>query len=184
MAVMELATPTLLTERLRLRPAEDHDGDFLWELMSSPFVLRYWDEPPWTDPSRAQRFVDQSRSAASEGSGARVMVERVADGARLGWCGVSSWDPTSRSAELTLCFGEASWGHGYATEAASALLDWAYEVLDLNRVQAMADTRNTACGRVLHKLGFVHEGTLREDCVVEGVVSDSWVFGLLARDRT
>ena len=48
----------------------------------------------------------------------------------------------------------------------------------------MADTRNIACGRVLHKLGFVLEGTLREDCVVDGVVSDSWVFGLLARDRT
>ena len=38
--------------------------------------------------------------------------------------------------------------------------------------------------RVLEKLGFVHEGTLREDCVVDGVVSDSWVFGLLRRDRT
>ena len=76
---MSLVTPTLVTERLRLRPVEDEDAGFLWELMSAPFVLRYWDEPPWRDPSRAQRFVDQSRSAVSEGSGARVMVERVAD---------------------------------------------------------------------------------------------------------
>lgn len=181
---MSLVTPTLVTERLRLRPVEDEDAGFLWELMSAPFVLRYWDEPPWRDPSRAQRFVDQSRSAASEGSGARVLVERAQDGERLGWCGVSSWDPAFRSAELTLCFGQASWGHGHATEAGAALLDWAYATLDLNRVQAMADTRNIACGRVLHKLGFVLEGTLREDCVVDGVVSDSWVFGLLARDRT
>lgn len=181
---MSLVTPTLVTERLRLRPLEDEDASFLWELMSAPFVLRYWDEPPWRDPSRAQRFVDQSRSAASEGSGARVLVEGAQDGERLGWCGVSSWDPAFRSAELTLCFGQASWGHGHATEAGAALLDWAYATLDLNRVQAMADTRNIACGRVLHKLGFVLEGTLREDCVVDGVVSDSWVFGLLARDRT
>lgn len=81
---MSPATPTLVTERLRLRPVEDEDGDFLWELMSSPFVLRYWDEPPWTDPSRAQGFVDRSRSAASEGSGARVMVE--------GWRTAPAWD--------------------------------------------------------------------------------------------
>lgn len=49
-------------------------------------------------------------------------------------------------------------------------------------MQAEADTRNVACGRVLEKLGFVREGTLREDCVVNGVVSDSWVYGLLRRD--
>ena len=49
-------------------------------------------------------------------------------------------------------------------------------------MQAEADTRNVASARVLEKVGFVHEGTLREDCVVDGVVSDSWVFGLLRRD--
>ena len=80
------------------------------------------------------------------------------------------------------CFAEASWGQGYATEAARALLDWAFGTFDLNRVQAETDTRNLASARVLEKLGFVREGTLREDCVVEGVVSDSWVYGLLRRE--
>jgi len=49
-------------------------------------------------------------------------------------------------------------------------------------VQAEADTRNAASARVLEKLGFVLEGTLREDCVVNGEVSDSWVYGLLRRE--
>ena len=62
------------------------------------------------------------------------------------------------------------------------MLQWAFDTLDLNRVQAEADTRNPASARVLEKLGFVLEGTLREDCVVNGEVSDSWVFGLLERD--
>ncbi|HEX3004917.1 MAG TPA: GNAT family protein, partial [Angustibacter sp.] len=70
----------------------------------------------------------------------------------------------------------------YATEAALALLAWAFETLDLNRVQAETDTRNLASARVLEKLGFVREGTLREDCVVDGDVSDSWVYGLLRRE--
>ena len=63
-----------------------------------------------------------------------------------------------------------------------ALLRWAFETLDLNRVQAEADTRNAASARVLEKMGFVREGTLREDCVVNGDVSDSWVYGLLRRE--
>ncbi len=62
------------------------------------------------------------------------------------------------------------------------MLQWAFATLDLNRVQAEADTRNAASARVLEKLGFAREGTLREDCVVEGVVSDTWVFGLLRRE--
>jgi RimJ/RimL family protein N-acetyltransferase len=61
------------------------------------------------------------------------------------------------------------------------LLQWAFDTLDLNRVQAETDTRNAASARVLEKLGFVREGTLREDCVVNGEVSDSWVYGLLRR---
>src|SRR5207253_9733268 len=85
------------------------------------------------------------------------------------------------SAALTYCLNEASWGQGCATEAAGALLQWAFDTLDLNRVQAEADTRNAASARVLEKLGFVREGTLREDCVVNGEVSDSWVYGLIRR---
>lgn len=49
-------------------------------------------------------------------------------------------------------------------------------------MQAECDTRNLGSARVLEKLGFRPEGTLREDCVVDGVVSDSWVYGLLLRE--
>src|SRR5215475_15196289 len=79
------------------------------------------------------------------------------------------------------CLDDAASGQGFATEATGALLQWAFDALDLNRVRAETDTRNTAAGSVLEKLGFVREGTLREDCIVNGEVSDSWVYGLLRR---
>ncbi len=86
------------------------------------------------------------------------------------------------SVSVGYCFDDAAWGHGYATEAARALLRWAFDTLALNRVQAETDTRNVASARVLEKLGFVREGTLREDCVVNGEVSHSWVYGLIRRE--
>ncbi|MDI9832820.1 GNAT family protein [Streptomyces sp. KAU_LT] len=175
-------TPVLHTERLRLRPFTDDDADPLFALHSSSHVLRYWDSPPWTDPARAQRFLANCRMLEDEGTGARVAIDRLSDGAFVGWCGLSDWNPAYRSASLGYVLGAAMWGHGYATEAAHALLRWAFDTLDLNRVQAEADTRNQASARVLEKLGFVREGTLREDCVVNGVVSDSWVYGLLKRE--
>lgn len=182
MSLMPLPTPTLRTDRLRLRPFAESDGDELFALQSNARVLRYWDALPWADRSRVAGFLDGCRKMADEGSGARVVIERESDGAFLGWCTFNSWNPDFRRASLGYCLKEAAWGHGYATEASRALLRWAFDSLTLNRVQAEADTRNVASGRVLEKLGFVLEGTLREDCIVDGVVSDSWVYGLLRRD--
>ena len=179
---MALPTPTLVTARLRLRPPTETDADDLVALMSDAHVLRYWDAPPWSDPGRVERFLSVSRQQAEEGTGARLVIEEGRDGTFLGWCTLQGWNHDHRRASLGYCLAAPAWGHGYATEAARALLTWAFATLDLNRVQAEVDTRNPASGRVLEKLGFRLEGTLREDCVVDGVVSDSWVYGLLRRD--
>jgi len=183
MAGMSLPTPALHTARLRLRPFTDADADALFALHSSAHVLRYWDAPPWSERPRAERFIAACRQMADEGTGARPAIDRVSDGAFIGWCGLTRWNPDYRSASLGYCLDDAAWGHGYATEAARALLQWGFDTMDLNRVQAETDTRNVASARVLEKIGFVREGTLREDCVVNGEVSDSWVYGLIRRER-
>jgi RimJ/RimL family protein N-acetyltransferase len=179
---MSLPTPTLETARLRLRPFDDADADDLFALHSNAHVLRFWDAPAWNDRGRAEKFIMASRQKAEEATGARLAVERSSDGRFIGWCSLHRWNPDFRSAALGYCYDDAAWGHGYATEAARGLLRWAFDTLDLNRVQAEVDTRNVASARVLEKLGFVLEGTLREDCIVNGEVSDSWVYGLIRRE--
>lgn len=179
---MSLPAPTLTTARLLLRPFGETDTDRIFALQSSERVLRYWDSPPWKERAQAERFITICRQMEAEGTGMRLAIERKSDNVFIGWCSLSQWNPTFRSAKMGYCLDEAEWGRGFATEAASALLQWAFDTLDLNRVQAETDTRNTASARVLEKLGFVREGTLREDCIVDGEVSDSWVYGLLRRE--
>ncbi len=169
---------------MRLRPFADTDVDALFALQSDPNVLRYWDSPPWTDRERARVFLESCQKMAEEGSGARLAIDLTSDETFIGWCSLTRWNKDFRTAALGYCFNESAWGHGYATEAARAVLEWAFAALDLNRVQAETDTRNVASARVLEKVGFHREGTLREDCIVNGEVSDSWVFGLLRRDWT
>lgn len=177
---MSLPTPTLQTDRLTLRPFGEGDADDLFALHSSATVLRYWDSPPWTEAARAATFLATCRQIEEEGTGVRLAIDRGE--LFVGWITLTRWNPDYRSAGLGYCFAQAAWGKGYATEAGIALLQWAFAMLDLNRVQAETDTRNGASARVLEKLGFVREGTLREDCVVDGVVSDSWVYGLIRSD--
>lgn len=181
-ASMPVATPSLRTERLQLRPFTEEDGDPLFALQSDAFAMRYWDSPPWTDRASIARFLAGCERMAEEDEGARVVIERASDGEFLGWVTFNSWNPDFRSASLGYSLTQSAWGQGYATEAARAVLGWAFDAFDLNRVQAETDTRNVASARVLEKLGFQREGTLREDCIVNGDVSDSWVYGLLRRE--
>jgi RimJ/RimL family protein N-acetyltransferase len=128
------------------------------------------------------RFITTCGQIEEQGSGTRLAIELAAETTFIGWCCLMKWNPDYRSATMGYCLDDSAWGRGFATEAAAALLQWAFDTLDLNRVQAETDTRNGASGRVLEKLGFVLEGTLRQDCIVEGEVSDTWVYGLLRRD--
>ena len=179
---MTLPTPTLQTTRLLLRPFTEADMDAIFALQSNPHVLRYWDAPPYKERAQAERFIAGCKRMEQESSGARLAIEHAVDSVFIVCCGFFNWNPEFRSAGIGYCLDDTAWGQGFATEAASAILQWAFDTLNLNRVQSETDTRNIASAHVLEKLGFVREGTLREDCIVNGEVSDSWVYGLLRRE--
>ena len=184
MRLMPLLAPTLTTARLVLRPFRDADRRHVFELHSHARVMRYWDSPPWSDETQADRFLSRCRALSDNEAGARVAVERRDTGRFIGWIGLQHWDHDNRSANLGYVFAEYAWGQGYATEAGRALLEWGFDVMDLNRVSAQTDTRNEASARVLTKLGFTLEGILRENVIVDGEVSDDATYSLLRREWT
>ena len=179
---MPLSTPTLQTGRLLLRPFAESDLESIYALQSNARVLRYWDSPPWSDRARARAFLDACLKMEQDGTGCRFAIEIETTRTFIGWCSMFRWNPDFRSLGIGYCLDEPAWGKGYATEAVGAMLHWLYDTLDLNRVEAELDTRNSASARVLEKLGFAREGLRREDCVVNGEVSDSWIYGLLKRE--
>jgi ribosomal-protein-alanine N-acetyltransferase len=67
-------------------------------------------------------------------------------------------------------------------QALQALLRYAFQTLDLNRLEADIDPRNLASARTLERLGFQKEGHLRERWIVNNEISDTWLYGLLCQE--
>ncbi len=86
----------------------------------------------------------------------------------------------SRRAEIGFGVSRNFWGKGIVLEAGNALIEHAFKTLNLRRIEAEIDPDNVSSGKVLERLGFIKEGFLRQRWEVNGVVSDSAIYGLLA----
>src|SRR5690606_20120061 len=88
-------------------------------------------------------------------------------------------DRQTRRAEVGFMLGRAHWGRGFAQEAVRAVLRFAFDRMDLHRVEADTHPDNAASLRLLERLGFRREGHLRERWFTFGAWSDSVLLGLL-----
>jgi len=86
-------------------------------------------------------------------------------------------------AEIGYVVAREHWGRGVATAAARAALEWSFETLRLHRVEAIVHPDNVGSVRMVEKLGFGREGTLREFTRIRGVQRDMTLYSLLAHER-
>lgn len=172
----------LQSERLWLRPLCDSDEAALFAMHSDPEVMRYWSTSPWTDPQQARDMIAWDAQGLPAGDHLRLALGRHGSDELLGTCSLFSLLPQCRRAELGYVLARPAWGQGLMDEALRTLLTWAFEALNLNRLEADIDPRNAASERALRRLGFQQEGFLRQRWIVDGVVSDTALFGLLRSD--
>lgn len=74
------------------------------------------------------------------------------------------------------------WGQGYATEAARAMLDYAFKELHAHRIMAFCHVANARSVRVMEKLGMQRDGLLREARCWHGTFVDEYVYAILERE--
>jgi RimJ/RimL family protein N-acetyltransferase len=152
---------TLETTRLHLRP---------WTLEDAPTFARLSDDPEiaantgtfvhpqpegWAN-ARITRYLESTRN----GVGYTFAVCLRGSLEVVGECGVFL-EPRHRRGELGYWCAAAHRGHGYTTEAARAVMQFGFEPLNLQRVQATHFPRNPASGRILERIGMQREGVLR-----------------------
>lgn len=173
---------SLSTPRLLLRPLQQADAAAVFAIHSDPRVVRYWSSKPWASIDEAQALIAADLKALPAGEHLRLGLALRETGHVIGTCSLFHLAPQCRRAELGYAMAHAHWGHGLMHEALSALLHHGFSALDLNRVEADIDPRNTRSARSLERLGFIKEGRLRERWIVDSEVSDTDLYGLLRRD--
>lgn len=147
------------TARLRLRPPSLDDApDIFARYATDRQVTRYltWRRHSWLPDTHD--FLLRTIAAMEAGTEVQWVIERQDLEGPLGMIGFRF---TGHGAELGYVLERASWGLGYATEAAQALADWALDEPHLSRVWAVCDVEHRASARVLEKVGMEREGLLR-----------------------
>ena len=169
--------PRLETPRLLLRPLQASDVAVLVAIWADPDVTRYMGGPRDGEKVR-QTLEGELRTHSTDPFGFCPIVEK-ASGRVIGDCGLTKKDVDGRDEiEVVYVFAADSWGKGYATEAASALRDYALGSLKVPRLIALIDPENGASARVAEKVGMQFEkevvrpgGTLRHVYAMQGMAS-------------
>ena len=149
------------TPRLRLRELEPEDDAFVLELVNEPAWLRFIGDRDVHSLDDARRYIARGPAAsyAKHGYGLWA-VELRATAERLGICGLVRRQSLAH-ADLGFAFLARHWGHGYAREAASAVVELARERFHLPHLLAITDPDNTASKQVLERVGFHFEKSFR-----------------------
>lgn len=172
----------LSTERLSLRPLNEADVQSLFIIFSDAKVMRYMNTGPWPSSDKAHEMIAKDAVELPAGMHLRLGLETKIDSKLIGHCSLFKWDTGCRRAEVGYGMASGAWGKGYMHEALTALLNFGFDEMQLNRVEADIDPRNAASAKSLERLGFTKEGLLRERWIVENEVSDSVIYGLLCSE--
>ena len=166
--------------RTRLRPIQASDLPALLHINGDPQVTAFLPYATWTGLSGARAWL--ARMGTLEEAGAtRVWAITLVDEV-IGTAMLMRYDADSRRAELGYVLGRDWWRQGLMHDALSALLAVAFGPLGLRRIEAEVDPTNAASQATLRRLGFVHEGRLRQRWTAKGRSYDTDIFGLLAAD--
>jgi RimJ/RimL family protein N-acetyltransferase len=179
------ATPTLRTARLLLGAFDVNDAAELQRLAGAREIADTTVSIPHPyELDHALAWIGQQRREAVRGRATNLAIRLLPEGPLIGCAGLRDIDPEHRQAELGFWIGRERWGNGYAREAASAVIQFGFESLGLNRIYAHHMARNPAAGRVLLAAGLQREGLLRQRVRKWGIYEDVVLYAVIREDRS
>ena len=175
----------LTGESIVLRPFRLDDAEPIYESV----IESLDDLLPWLPWCHRQYSIDETR-AFLEGRAAAYehdeeyafAIEEKPGGRFVGACGINQIDQANRRANLGYWMRSSATRRGYATACTLLLAEWAFETLELRRLEMVVAVGNEASARVAVKAGAQREGVARRRLNVRGNSLDATVFSLVPED--
>ena len=176
--------PQLETDRLILREMTVDDVEFYFHHFNDNKIVEGSCHPgPENLEDSEEELERYCIKPFKENRGVRWGIVRKGSRELVGTCGYYDWNKTARRAEIGYDLDPAYWGEGIMTESLRAILEYGFEDMELNRIQAIIDSKNTRSIKLIRRLGFKKEGVLRQNSYFNGQFRDDVVFSLLKKER-
>jgi len=175
--------PILETSRLILKKISSEDAEDMFEYASDPEVTKYlssWEYHKNIEDSL--KFINLLLSRYEKGNPSDWGVYLKENGKLIGTCGFSFIDEKNMVGEVGYVLGRKYWNKGIMTEAVRKVIEFGFEKLNLNRIQARCKVENIASERVMQKVGMKFEGVLREAVFAKGRFWDMKMYSILKRE--
>ncbi len=174
--------PTLRTPRLTLRRMLPSDYRDMYEYACLPQVTEYLLWYPHEDADQTYHYLQALQGSYKQGEFYDWAVVLTETGKMIGTCGFTDFDHEHGRAEVGYVLNPRYWGCGIATEAVSAAVEFAFNELDINRVEAHFIEGNERSRRVMEKCGMTYEGTFRQYMFIKGLYRNIGICAV-TRDR-
>ena len=174
--------PVLTGRSVTLRELRVSDAPILLAMLSTEEVSRFISPPP-TSVEGFERFIAWTHSERA--AGRYMCFGIVPDGmdAAVGLFQVRQSVPDFESAEWGFALGSAYWGSGVFMAGAELVLDFAFDVIGVHRLEARAAVQNGRGNGALRKVGALQEGILRRSFLRNGEHLDQVLWAILSSDR-
>ena len=180
-----LGTRTIETERLILRRFVPEDAQAMFDNWASdPVVAEYVTWPAHASPEISRMVVNSWVSEYTAPDRYNWAIELKELGEPIGNIDVVRMEESIETAHMGYCIGRDWWHWGIVSEALSAVMDFLFDEVGVNRVEACHDVDNPHSGDVMKKCGMQHEGTQRQALRnKQGRYSDVCWYALLKSER-
>lgn len=167
--------------RLLLRPFTRGDVDGVFAYRRLEDVARYLFDVPLSREECALAVQQRIGQVALDADGDKIIlaVELVETGTLIGEVSLIQRSVDARQGEVGWIFDPQHHGHGYAFEAANAMLDLAFGPGDIHRVCARCDVRNTSSWRLMERLGMRREAHFREHAIFKSRWDEEFIYAIL-----
>ena len=176
--------PLLSTNRFHLRQIQPSDAEAFFQIKSDAEVTSSYGREPHRSLLDTKAWLQLVQDTYAQREGLLWAITHKTRDLPIGSCTYWHLDPESHCAEIGYELNRTAWGQGIMSEVLPTVISYGFKELGLNRIEATPLAKNARSSKVLLKLGFTHEGTLRQRVLFRGAYEDLMYFGLLMTEWT